>query len=278
MSLAVLIITAVVVATILGQIVVHKLVSTEQLAAHQGIVEAMLGVVGTLFSVLLGLLVANAIGSYHDVTLQVSGEANGLADVFRLARGLSDVDRPRIRQLCRQYGNIVVSEEWPMMRQKRTDPRAWDAYQQLWEAVVAVQPQEDRMNNLQQAILAAMQTLGENRRVRAVVCAAELSPLLWVVILFGAVITIAFTYFFTSKLGVLHTLMTALIAVSLGLNIWLLAAYSAPFSGELQIKPDMFELLQKQVFSVPDTPSRYLEVSPAKSTGHAVELQKQAGL
>ncbi|HEY9713637.1 MAG TPA: hypothetical protein V6C72_09210, partial [Chroococcales cyanobacterium] len=62
----------------------------------------------------------------------------------------------------------------------------------------------------------------------------------------------------TSKLGAIHTLLTLLIAASLGLNIWLLAEYSTPFSDELAIKPDMFRLLQQQVFPTPDTPSRFV--------------------
>jgi hypothetical protein len=101
MTFTVLIITGLVVLTVCGQVVVQRWVKHD-FEPHQGVVEAMLGVVGTLFSVLLGLLVANSIDSYHDVKMQVSAEANSLGDVFRLARGFEKEDRVRVRVLCRQ--------------------------------------------------------------------------------------------------------------------------------------------------------------------------------
>ncbi|MBY0356899.1 MAG: DUF4239 domain-containing protein [Candidatus Obscuribacterales bacterium] len=261
MTLAVIIITAVIGITIFGQLVVKRIIHADMLDVHQGLAEAVLGVVGTMFSVLLGLLVAGSIDSYREIRGQVNLEANGVADVFRIARGLSDVDRPRIRSLCREYCNAVIDQEWESMRERRFSDEAQDCYQRLWEAVVAVTPENDRQNNLQEALLSGMQALGENRRIRAVSCSQSLSPALWVAIIFGSIITTTFTYFFTSKLGSIHTLMTGLIALSLGLNVWLLAEYSEPFSGSLQIRPDMFILLRDSFFKAPDTPSRYLKTS-----------------
>jgi hypothetical protein len=258
MTLAVILISIVVIVMVSGQMVVQRLVKHD-FEPHQGVVEAMLGVVGTLFSVLLGLLVANAIDNYHDVKMLVSSESNGLGDVFRLARGLDETDRTRIRPLCREYAKIVLEEEWPLMNRRETSQHAWDIYQQLWEAAVSVMPSDNRQSNLHQALLSSMQTFGENRRSRTVAVQQALPAVLWLTIALGATITIIFTYFFTAKLGKLHTVMTALIAASLGLNVWLLAAYSSPFQGELQIQPDAFRLLQNQIFQSPDTQPRFLE-------------------
>jgi hypothetical protein len=264
MSLAVIIISCVIAVTLVGHVLVRKFVKDEDLDTHLPAVEAMLGVVGTLFSVLLGLLVAGAIDNYQDVRHEVINEANGLGDVFRLARGLGTEDRPRIRKLCRDYAKIVVDEEWEEMRDGKMSSHAWAVYTELWEAAVAVYPTEDRQNNLHQALLNAMQSFGENRRSRAVACTTRLSDALWATIIFGSLTITAFTFFFTAKFGRFHVVLTTLIAGSLGLNIWLLAAYSEPFSGEMQISPDMFKLLENQVFNTPDTPSRFLHPPTVK--------------
>ncbi|HEY9711897.1 MAG TPA: hypothetical protein V6C72_00415 [Chroococcales cyanobacterium] len=265
MAFAVVILATILVLAVSGQVLVQRLFKPETLGDHESLVQAMLGVVGTLFSVLLGLLVAGSIDNYQEVKMQVAAEANACADVFRLARGFGDKERITIRALCRAYGASVIKDEWPEMERHRMSDKTWDIYQQMWEAVVAIDPDQDRENNLQQSILSAMQTLGENRRARAVNSQAALMPILWVTILVGAFITILFTYFFTSQLGALHLVMTGLIAISLGLNIWLLAAYSSPFSGDLSIRPDMFHVLERDVFSAPDTPPRYLELFKGSS-------------
>ncbi|MDR3612422.1 MAG: DUF4239 domain-containing protein [Candidatus Obscuribacterales bacterium] len=261
MTFTVLIITGLVVLTVCGQVVVQRWVKHD-FEPHQGVVEAMLGVVGTLFSVLLGLLVANSIDSYHDVKTQVSAEANSLGDVFRIARGFEKEDRVRVRVLCRQYADSVMKEEWPAMQNGHMSDITWDVYQQLWEAAVAVNPVNDREVNLHQGMVQAMQQFGQARRSRGMACTVHLQLAIWIAITAGAIITVLFTYFFAAKLGKLHTVMTALIAISLGLNIWLLAAYSSPFSGELQIQPDAFALLKLKMFNNPDTPSRFLHDTP----------------
>ncbi len=248
MTLAILIITLLVVLAIVGQVFTHKVVTADKLELSQGMIEAMLGVVGTLFSLLLGLLVANAIETYHEINIQVSAEANSLANIYRLAEGLPSAECSHIRDMCGDYNHCVINDEWPLMGKMEMYPHCWDVYGKLWSSCVNIKPQTEQESNLQAAMLDCAKILGETRRARSVICKSEISPILWTAIFFGSFITIVFTYFFTSKMGRWHTLLTALIAISLGLNIWLLAAYSLPFSSDLKIKPEIFQVLEDQVF------------------------------
>lgn len=255
MTLAILIITVLVVLAIVGQVLTHKVVTADKLELSQGMIEAMLGVVGTLFSLLLGLLVANAIETYHEIGVQVSAEANSLANIYRLSEGLPSDQQWEIRDLCTDYNHCVIHTEWPLMGKMEMAPHCWKVYGSLWSACVKLKPQTEQESNLQASMLDSAKVLGETRRARSVVCQAEISPILWTAIFFGSIITITFTYFFTSKMGGWHTLLTALIAISLGLNIWLLAAYSLPFSSELKIKPVIFQVLEDQVFNKKKEPA-----------------------
>ncbi|MCA9805429.1 MAG: DUF4239 domain-containing protein [Cyanobacteria bacterium HKST-UBA02] len=248
MNLAIMIITVLVILAVIGQVFTHRIVKDDKLELSQGMVEAMLGVVGTLFSLLLGLLVANAIESFHEINIQVSEEANSLANIYRLSEGLNQDDRLKIRTLCADYNHSVIHVEWPKMKDMEMAPECWTLYSDIWSACVNVKPQTEQESNIQASMLDSAKVLGETRRARSVTCKAQLSPILWAAIFFGSIITIVFTYFFTSKMGRLHTLLTALIAISLGLNIWLLAAYSLPFSSDLKIQPEIFKILDTQVF------------------------------
>lgn len=255
---AVILILAFVALALVGQALVNRLMKIEVLAQHHSAGEAMMGVVGTLFSVLLGFMVASAMDKYHDAQINGEMEASNVASVFRVARGLSDVDRPRLRQLCREYVNHVVDEEWPEMQQHIKINHGWESYQKLWEAAVSVVPENDRQSNLQQGLISSMQDLGEHRRARLLLAQKSMPQALWLVVGLGAVITLALSYVFASQFPKVQGFMTTLVATALALNIWLLAAYSDPYSGELQIKPSMFMLLKENVLVVPDGPSRYL--------------------
>lgn len=255
---ALLLIVVFVCMALLGQVLVNRFVKREVLEVHHSAGEAMMGVVGTLFSVLLGFMVASAMDKYNDARMHDELEASNVASVFRVARGLSDIDRPRIRQLCREYVDDVINSEWPKMEQGVKINHGWETYQKLWEAVVASVPENDRQSNLQQGLIASMQSLGENRRARILLAQTGLQASLWLIVGFGAVITVLLSYVFASQFPKVQGFMTTLVATALALNIWLLSAYSHPYTGELRIRPNMFELLKENVLNVPDGPSRYL--------------------
>ncbi len=249
---------------LVGQFLVNRFVKIEILEQHHSAGEAMMGVVGTLFSVLLGFMIASAMSKYQDAQMYGQLEASNVASVFRVARGMSDIDRPRLRQLCRAYVNDVIEHEWPMMERREKINHGWVTYQDLWEGVVATVPENDRQNNLQQGMIASMQSLGEQRRARILLATSAMPQALWLIVGFGALITVAFTYVFASQFHQVQGAMTTLVAAAMALNIWLLAAYSTPYSGELKIKPSMFELVRDTVLTAPDTPSKYLHDAKGK--------------
>lgn len=259
---AVLLILLFVGCALTGQYIVNKFVKHEELELHHSAGEAMMGVVGTLFSVLLGFMVAGAMDRYGDARMHDEQEASNVASIFRAARGFSDVDRPRLRQLCREYVDDVVNNEWPQMQKHIKINHGWESYQKLWEAVVAVVPENDRQSNLQQGVIASMQDLGEHRRARILLAQNTMQPALWVVVGLGASITMALSYIFASQFPRIQGFMTTLVAAALALNIWLLAAYTTPYSGEMAIPPSMFLLLKENVLNASDTPSRYLHDAP----------------
>ena len=255
---AILLILGFIAIALIGQVIVNRLVKIDVLEKHHSAGEAMMGVVGTLFSVLLGFMVASAMGKYQDAQMYGQLEASNVASVFRVARGLSDADRPRIRHLCRKYVDDVIESEWPLMEQRKKINHGWVTYQDLWESVVAAVPENDRQNNLQQGLISSMQDLGEQRRARILLSETSTPQALWMVIGCGAIITVAFTYIFASQFPKVQGAMTTLVATAMALNIWLLSAYSSPYSGELQIKPAMFQLLKDSVLTTPDTRAKYL--------------------
>lgn len=255
---AILLIVAFIGVALVGQYVVNKVVKIDVLEKHHSAGEAMMGVVGTLFSVLLGFMIASAMGKYQDAQTYGQLEASNVASVFRVARGLSDTDRPRIRQLCREYVDDVIHSEWPLMEQRKKINHGWITYQELWESVISAKPENDRQSNLQQGLISSMQDLGEQRRARILLSETSTPQALWLVIGCGAVITVAFTYIFASQFPKVQGAMTTLVATAMALNIWLLSAYSSPYSGELQIKPTMFQLLKDSVLTTPDTRAKYL--------------------
>ena len=103
-----------------------------------------------------------------------------------------------------------------------------------------------------------MQSVGQNRRMRIVASQHGLGEMQWLVVMLGSAITVVFTLLFPMRKASFHLILTLLVTLSLGLNIWLLSAYSTPFAGELRIVPYMFQMLRETTFKGDDQAPRYL--------------------
>ena len=80
----------------------------------------MLSMVGTLYAVLLGLVVVDAMVRFERAIDGVQGESTRLADVFLLAERFPEPQQERIQDLCRAYAAEVVEREWPLMSMGRS--------------------------------------------------------------------------------------------------------------------------------------------------------------
>src|ERR1043166_4742180 len=85
---------------VVGFFIVNRVIKPIDLEEHQGFLDAMLNIVGTLVSILLGLLVAAALAQYQALEQSVDLEAANVAQIFRLTAGLTGDAQMRLRVLC----------------------------------------------------------------------------------------------------------------------------------------------------------------------------------
>jgi hypothetical protein len=145
-----------------------------------------------------------------------------------------------VRTLCLEYVTAVVDEEWEAMEAFRHSPKAATRLHNLWQTVRQYEPSTEGQKAAYAAMLTEIGELGDARRDRLLANRNGVSPLLWSVIVVGGVLTIVFTYFFGLDNLASQVLMTALVAITLSLNIFLVAAYTYPFAGDFKITPDAF--------------------------------------
>jgi hypothetical protein len=79
---------------------------------------------------------------------------------------------------------------------------------------------------------------------------AGLPASLWVVLLVGAVINIAVTWFFHMRSQSMHFWMTVMFSGLLGMMIYLLAAMDNPFRGQVSVGPGAFEMVYEQLMKL----------------------------
>lgn len=215
--------------------------------------------VGMLFAVLIGFMVADAMQRFELARQTVEQEASSLANVFRMADGLPDAYRSKIQSNCMSYADLVIKDEWPLLAQKKTSAKTWATFRELWKECVEYEPVTPRQCNAQQSMLPAMATLGDSRRLRVDAMHNGMPAVLWGVLIVGGLATIIFTYFFSANDLKVQMVMVAIVALVICLNIFLLATYDDPFSGDVMVQPTAFET-QAKLFRMELDPSYQPEI------------------
>jgi hypothetical protein len=231
---------------VVGLVLVQRLVSTERRKEHNDVAGFIYAVVGVSYAVLLGLMLIAVWEQWNEAEVTATEEANELAGIFWYAHALPQPEGRHIQELASSYAQVVVEEEWPLMEQGRSSPQAWASIDQLRGAVLGLAPPTaDQQVPYSQAryneTLDQLHDLGDARRERLLAAGEGLPTILWVVLIGGGVITIAFTYLFGLESTVVHTLMVAALAVVLSLSLFSIAALDHPFRGDVRIHPDALE-------------------------------------
>src|SRR5262245_40201652 len=200
----------------------------------------LLGVVATLFGLLLAFVVVLSFQAYSDASDNVRLESDALAQVVRDSGAFAPADRARVRTAVGSYVRAVVDDEWPRLRDGKDSKHAWAAVAGLYRAMEAVHPAtpaatafyEDAVRRLNDALAA--------RRSRVSDVSGALSAPIVSLLVLGAVVILGYAVFVGSRSTWFHAMGALAIATVLGFSLVVLLVYNFPYSGDLAIDPTPF--------------------------------------
>lgn len=202
----------------------------------------MLAVVGTLYAVMLGLIVVDAMVRFEKAVDVVQAESTSLADIFLLAERLPDPVRTRIQQGCRDYAVAVVEKEWPLMARGFVSIDARRAGLRLLRAMDGFEPATEVEKAIFPLMIQEMQVAWDHRRERVTTASYGLPAVEWVALLIGAVVTVLFAGLFHVENVKLQSLITAMAALVIGLNLYLVSLFAYPYAGDLVVSNQPFRV------------------------------------
>ena len=225
---------------IVGLILVQRLVPPGLREEHNDVAGFIYAVLGVAYAVLLAFVVIVVWQDYKIAQTNVESEANELAGVYFLASQFPEPERTRVQDLARTYARVVVEEEWPMMEQGETAPRADSLVRELRLELLEFDPRSEGEQVLYERGLTQVHDVADARRLRLLQVREGIPDLLWVVLVGGGVITVCFTYLFGLKSNVAHALMVAALTLVICGILFTIAEIDYPFAGAVDIQPDAF--------------------------------------
>ena len=200
-----------------------------------------------MYRLALGLIAVATWENYTDIDGVVSTEAAALASLYRDLDGYPQPMRGRLEGMLRDYTGSVIDREWPAPQEGRRDRgrrcQAGPARRRRDE----LEPTKEREKIVQAAVLHSLDTVQEQRQLRLQAVPTGLPTALWSVVLVGALLNIVLTYLFWTDNLAMHAVLVAMLAIFIGLLVFLTAAMDNPFGPEFSISAEAFEGLLKNV-------------------------------
>ena len=208
--------------------------------------------VTVLYAVSVGLLAIGTWATYTEVQGKIDHEAAALGALYRDISAYPEPVRSIMQEDLRTYTRQVIDVGWPLQQHGIVPNNASAVLNDFQEHFMTFEPQNERQNILGAESYRAFNDLMQSRRSRLNSVTNEMPGPLWALVLLGAVICIAVSWFFHTGTFSVHLWMTILFSSLLGLLIFLIAVLDNPYRGKISVSPEPLERVYEQMM----TPSK----------------------
>jgi uncharacterized protein DUF4239 len=239
---------------VLGPLLVRRYVALERLSTNNEVAGFKFATLGVVYAVLLAFAVIAVWEKFSDAEGAVTDEAGAVAALYRLSGGLEPEARAGARDALARYLHVAIAEDWPAMARGTASPEANRALTEVYRAVLAFDPSSPRGGALLGEALDQLDKVTQARRQRLGLAAGIVPGIIWLVLFTGAVVTIAFAFFFgTQNLGA-QVLMSAMLALVISLSLFVVVSIDHPFTGPVRVTPEPLEAVLEDFDEHPAPP------------------------
>jgi len=200
-----------------------------------------------LYGLTLGLIAVATWQSYAEVDKLAAQEAAALRVLHGNVVWYPPAVRRELNQGLLNYADFVIEQEWPAQRQGIDLGMGQQQLLAFRRPLMAFDPDTAREQALHQETLQAFDRYVELRGTRVSHASAGVPVLVWLVLIVGAVLSVAITYCFSLRSQWGHVALTVLLAGFLSLIIFLVVMMDHPFRGEFAVGPGAFELARTRM-------------------------------
>lgn len=225
--------------------ILERLWKPSSRSGHNDVIGPNVGVIGTTYAVLLAFMLSNVWMNFNTAETNAEQESNCLVNVFRLARTLPEPQRSHIRELAREYANYVLNQEWQIL--DRGEGMSRGIAQPLWDALLSIQPTSASEQIGWGQAISELRELTEHRRIRELQSRSHLPPLLWAVLIVGALVTVVSSCLFGVENFKLHLVQVSFLSFLIALVLVAIADIDSPFRGPIRVSPAGFEYARQSM-------------------------------
>jgi hypothetical protein len=230
-----------------GVALIQRLIPVERRKPHNTAIGTLYGGVYVLFGVIIGFVALIVLNKYNAARVTVESEAADVARIYKLAQELPESKREEIQGLAESYVRVVVEQEWPLMRQGQSSPRAQAIADNLRSAIQEFKPTTTNEQEIYSQEIDAVNDLDRDRVTRLLDVRHGMPPLLWVALLILSIPMLLFACLMGIDDTQLHMLGVAALVGGIAVVMITIIALDHPFGTEFRIGPEPFEFVLHKI-------------------------------
>jgi hypothetical protein len=204
---------------------------------------AMLQCVMVFYGLAVALIAVSVFQTYSDVSKIISGEASALNAIYRDVSSYPEPIRMDLQRELREYIYYVIHDAWPLQRRGKVPTGGFEHMSRFQAVLDKFEPATESQKLLHGETLRAYNLLIQARRMRLDAATTALPGVMWGVIIAGAFISLSTSFFFKVEDARLHGILVTLLAIFIGLVIFMIFALDRPFQGDLGLGPEPYQLI-----------------------------------
>jgi hypothetical protein len=225
----------------------RKLWGTDRLSLNNEVAGFKFAVIGVFYAVLLAFVVIAVWEDYRDTEKAIRDEAKAVVDLHHAASAIPEPAASALRAQAIVYLKQVRDAEWNAMEKGDISLEAEEELRRLRQLIFDANPSDGKEVAIYEHVLDLIALINDNRIERLDRADGTVPPVLWLVLIAGALITLGYPAFFGTSNLAAQVLMTAALAALVGLTVYVAILLDFPFTGELGIPPEPFDHALKQV-------------------------------
>lgn len=232
---------------VLAQILVRRSIELEHLYTNNEIAGFKFATVGVIYAVLVAFAVIIVWEKFSEAQNAVVQEAGASETLYRLAAG-PDPKMGPVRDALSSYLRLAIDKDWPAMAQgKESADEVTHALDVLYAATLRLTEGEPKQTALLLEMFKQLDEITHARRIRLHLATGVVPAVVWLVVVAGAVLTVAFAFFFGTQNFRAQILMTGFLSLLIFTCVFAMVEINYPFTGPSYVHSEPLKTLLEDV-------------------------------
>ncbi|MEU6239237.1 DUF4239 domain-containing protein [Kitasatospora sp. NPDC047058] len=241
-ALTLLVVGGFVALAVLGSLLAYRRHPALATGEHNEMVGVVLGMFGAIYGIILAFVIVNLWTQLEGTMSVVATEATSASQIVRDARAFPPEHQAAVDAAVKGYVHSVVEVQWPLMREGRGDfSRTAEHVEAMYAALRGFEPQSQSEQVFYQEAVDSLNDVVAQRRSRIADSKLSLPPLLWLLVIGGALVILPLTFIYGIRNRRIRLLFVGSVAGLIGFSLLLVLVLDRPFAGDLCVSPQPFK-------------------------------------